>query len=83
MTRKTKLKWRILYANRPPKLDKKVLFPDLPNILRQMVNIYETAGDLTIDLSKSKGENGNYFPTYFKPQIGKVVFRRRPFVKPV
>ena len=62
-----------------------------------MVNIYETAGDLTIDLSRSKGENGNYFPelkekynlanltkflTYFKAQRGKVVFRRQPFVKP-
>ena len=58
----SKRKWCIIFTYRPPKYDKKVFFQELSKTISQAINKYIlVAGDLNIDVSRSKGLNENHF----------------------
>ena len=59
-----KKKWCILFAYRPPNLEKKSFFEEISNSLFLIVNKYENfvlAGDLNINLSDPKSDTQNHF----------------------
>ena len=59
-----KKKWCILFAYRPPNLEKKSFFEEISNSLFLIVNKYENfvlAGDLNINLLDSKSDTQNHF----------------------
>ena len=59
----SKKKWCILFAYRPPNLDKNTFFSEISNNLSLIINEYEiviVAGDLNIDLSNTKTLSENH-----------------------
>ena len=59
----SKKKWCILFAYRPPNLDKNTFFSEISNNLSLIINEYENvivAGDLNIDLSNTKTLSENH-----------------------
>ena len=59
----SKRKWCIRFTYRLPKYNKKVLFQELSKIVSPAINRYDNtlvAGDLNIDVYRSKRLNGNH-----------------------